>query len=186
MGTDDVYLKAGEKMGRTVEKLASDLKGVRTGRASTGLIEGVKVDYYGTPTPLKQLANLGTPEAQMLMVKPFDPGSLGAIEKAIQKADLGLTPQSDGKVIRIAIPPLSAERRKQLAGVVKQMGEQMRISLRNIRRDAIKEIESLKKAGDCSEDDETRAKKSIEDLFKEQETKALDLVEKKQAEVVTV
>ena len=150
---DDIYEDLTDRMERTLEALDRDLKKVRTGRASVSLLDGIRVDYYHTPTPLNQLASVSVPEARLLMIQPWDPQIIGDIEKAILRSDLGLTPMNDGKIIRISIPPLSEERRKELVRVVKKMAEESKVALRNIRRDANDMIRDLKKEKEISEDE---------------------------------
>jgi len=156
-----------QKMTKTVEFLQDELKGLRTGRASTGLVENLKVEYYGSPTPLKQLAALAAPEADTIVIKPFDPSSIAEIEKAIKNSDLSLAPHVDGKVIRLKIPALSEERRRQLVAQAKKMGEDAKVTIRNIRRDAIKVLEKNEKDKVVTEDDLEKGKKHIDDLTKE-------------------
>ena len=171
-------------MEKAVEHLAGEFKSVRTGRASTGLVENIRVDYYGTPTPLKQLATLSAPEGSTIIIKPFDPASIKEIEKAIKNSDLSIAPVSDGKVIRLNVPPLSQERRKQLAGQVKQLGEQSKVSIRNIRRDAIKKLEDAEKAKTATEDDRDKSKKLMDDLTKEFTEKIETAVKHKSDEIM--
>jgi ribosome recycling factor len=171
------------RMKKAVEFLQDELKTVRTGRASTGLVENVKVDYYGTPTPLKQLAALATPQADMVVIKPFDPASLKEIEKAIKNSDLSLAPMVDGKLIRLNIPPLSGERRQQLVQQAKQMGEQTKISIRNIRREANKQLEKEQKDKVITEDDLKTGRKQIDDVTK-QYTDEVDSVIKSKADEI--
>ncbi|HEY3227472.1 MAG TPA: ribosome recycling factor [Planctomycetota bacterium] len=186
MPYDDIVLEAEEKMEKAVEVVATEFKGVRTGRATPALVEGVKVDYYGAPTPLKSLASITVPEPRLLMVKPFDPGALDGIIKAIQKADLGLNPQSDGKIVRVVVPPLSEERRKQMSKLVKELGEKSKLAIRNVRREANSVADSEEKDKDMSEDDKKRTKEEIDRLTKEYEAKVQDLVDKKTKEVMEV
>lgn len=160
-------------MDKTVEFLKTELKSVRTGRASPGLVEHLMVDYYGAPTPLKNLAAIAAPEPTSLLIKPFDLGALKDIEKAIKASDLSLAPIVDGKSIRLNIPPLSEERRKQIVNQVKQLGEKTKVSVRNIRRDAIKQIEDAEKAKTLTEDERDKAKEEVEKLTK----KHIDLVD---------
>ncbi len=155
------------KMKKTVEVLKDELKGVRGGKASTGLVENLRVDYYGTPTPLKQLAALATPQPDSIVIKPFDPGSVKEIEKAIKNSDLSIAPIVEGKIIRLSIPPLSEERRRQIAQQVKQLGEQAKIGIRNVRRDEIKLLEKEEEGKLITEDDLENGKKKIEDLTKQ-------------------
>jgi len=173
-----------DKMRKAVEFFQDELKSIRTGMASTGLVENLRADYYGTPTPLKQMATLATPQADMIVIKPFDPGSLKEIEKAIKNSDLSLAPIVDGKLIRLDIPPLSEERRKQLVGQVKQLGEQTKVSIRNIRRDANKVLEKQEKAKNITEDDLEKGKKQIDDIIKEHTDKIDSIVKHKSEEVM--
>jgi len=167
MPTQKIVNEHKNMMEKVLEHLHNEFKSVRTGRASTGLVENIKVDYYGTPTPLRQLAALSAPEASMIVIKPFDPASIKEIEKAIKNSDLSIAPISDGKLIRLSVPPLSGERRKQLAAQVKQLGEQTKVSIRNIRRDANKRLEDEEKAKTITEDDHDHGKKEIDDLTKQ-------------------
>jgi|FLYL01.1.fsa_nt_gi ribosome recycling factor len=186
MPYDDIVLEAEDRMEKAVAVLADELKAVRTGRASAGLVEGIKVDYYGSPTALKALASITVPEPRMILVKPFDPQAVDAIIKAIQKSEVGLTPQSDGKIIRLAVPPLSEERRRQMSKMVKEMGEKAKVALRNIRRDANAQVESEEKARQMSEDDAKRTKEEIDRLTKDYEAKVQDQVDRKTKEVMEV
>src|SRR4051812_12450376 len=147
-GYDDVILEAEEKMEKSVEVLKNDYRGMRTGRAHPGLLEPIRVDYYGSPTPLRQISQIMVPEANQLVVKPFAAGDLGAIEKAVLKSDLGITPQNDGKLIRLTIPPLSEQRRKQLVSQAKERAEQSRVAIRNVRRDANKDADAIELSED--------------------------------------
>src|ERR1041384_6037118 len=183
MDADELLLTTEERMEKTVEVLKEKFRGMRTGRANPGLIENVKVDYYGTSTPLRQIANISAPEASLLVVKPFDPSSLGTIEKAIQKSDVGIHPMNDGKLIRLQIPPLSQERRKQLASRAKEIVEEARIAMRNIRRDANKEVDAIEKGGGVSEDDLDKLKKEIQVLLKSYEDKVEESVKDKTKEL---
>ena len=141
------------KMKKSVDSLQNSLKSLRTGRASTGLVENIKVEYYGTLTPIKQIANLATPQADMVVIKPFDPASAKEIERAIKNSDLSISPIMDGKLIRLTIPSLSEERRNQIVTQAKQLGEQAKVSIRSIRRDAIKHLEKAQKNKTITEDD---------------------------------
>ncbi|MCX5634023.1 MAG: ribosome recycling factor [Phycisphaerae bacterium] len=166
MPTQKIVNEHKNMMQKVLEHLHSEFKSVRTGRASTGLVENIRVEYYGTPTPLRQLASLSAPEANMIIIKPFDPASIKEIEKAIKNSNLSIAPISDGKVVRLSIPPLSGERRKQLASQVKQLGEQSKVSIRNIRRDGNKKLEDEEKAKTITEDDRENGKKEIDGLTK--------------------
>jgi len=173
-----------EKMEKSVEFLHDELKGVRTGRASTALVENIKVDYYGNPAPLKQLANLAAPEPDMIIIKAFDPGSVRDIEKAIKSSGLSLAPMVEGKLIRLNVPPLTEERREQLVNQVKQMGEQAKISIRNIRRDANKQLEKDEKDKTISEDEMNSGKKQIDDITKKYTDKADSMIKNKSDEIM--
>jgi len=154
-------------MGKTFDVLKNDLKSVRTGRASTGLVENLTVDYYGSPTPLKQLATMAAPEVALIVIKPFDPASVKDIEKAIKTSNLSLAPIVDGNLIRLNIPPLSEERRQQIVAQVKQTAEQAKVSIRNIRRDANKQFDDEQKSKLITEDDRDKGKKDIDNITKE-------------------
>jgi ribosome recycling factor len=184
MDYDTILLEAEEKMEKALEVLKEKYRGMRTGRANVGLVDGIRVDYYGSPTPLKQIANVSAPEADLLVIKPFDPSSLGEIEKAILKSDVGVHPANDGKIVRLKIPPLSQERRKQLASRAKETAEEARVAIRNIRRDANKHAEGLQKS--ISEDDLKRLKDEIQDLTKNFEGKVDQSLEGKTKELTTM
>lgn len=177
MPSDEILLDVEEKMESAVEYFREELRGIRTGRASVGLVDHIKVDYYGSPTDLRQLATISTPEANQIVIKPFDPNSIGAIDKAIQSSDIGITPHSDGKVIRLTVPPLSGERRDQLVGQVKKMAEASRVAVRNARRDGNKQVDKEQKAGEIPEDEAHQSKDQIQkltDKYEQQVDKLLD------------
>ena len=161
---EETLLDAMEKMGKAVEHVQAQFLGVRTGRANASLVEKLQVEYYGAYVPLQQLASFQVPEARMLVVKPHDRGSITAIERALQSSDLGLSPSNDGVVIRLNFPPLTEERRKEFVKVVKNMAEEGRVTVRNIRRDARKVLETAQKDGDISQDDLDRAEKELEQI----------------------
>ena len=161
---DDVLATAETKMTKATEVLKKDLSGMRTGRASPALVENIRADYYGTPTPLNQMAGISAPDARMLIIQPWDKQAIPVIEKALQKSELGLNPSSDGTVIRLNIPPLTEERRKDLVKVVKKRVEEGRIAIRNVRREALEKLRELEKKKDLSEDDEKRAEKDLQTL----------------------
>ena len=175
---------AAEKMHKAVQHARAEFSGIRTGRAAPALVEKLVVDYYGSEVPLQQLAGFQVPEARMLIISPYDKGSLGAIEKAIQQSDLGLNPSNDGQVIRLAFPQLTADRRKELVKVVKGMAEDGRISIRNLRRSARHELEAL--AADTPEDDIARAEKELEKLTHAQEAEIDKALEQKEQELLEV
>ena len=184
MPVNKIITDSEAKMKKAIDVLADEFKGVRTGRASTGLVENLRVEYYGNPTPLKALAALSTPQPDMIMVKPFDPGSIKDIEKAIQASDLGLTPMTDGKAIRLTVPPLSEERRRQLTHQVKGMGEQTKISVRNVRRDEIKTLEKEESSKLITKDDLEKGKKQLDDLTKQYTDKVDHVVKHKSDEIM--
>ena len=161
---DDVKADAESKMKKTVEALKRELVGIRTGRASPALIEPLKVEYYGVATPLQQIAAIAAPEARLLTIKPYDQSSLHAIEKAILKSDLGLTPMNDGKIIRLTIPALTEERRRDLTKVVRKHAEEAHVALRNVRRDGLKDLEEMEKEKMISEDQHFRGKDLLQEL----------------------
>lgn len=186
MAYDDILLEAEEKMEKAVEVLKEDMRGIRSGRATPGLVDGVRVEYYGTPTPLKQLANISCPDAKMIMIKPYDPSCLGEVEKALQKANIGLTPNSDGKLIRLQVPDLSSERRQQLVGQIKELSEKARVSIRNIRREANRDAEKEEKEKLLSEDEAHKLKEEIQELTKSYEKKVDEALEAKRKEILEV
>jgi len=165
--TEETLLEAMEKMEKAVRHVQSQFTTVRTGRASPALVERLTVEYYGSPVPLQQLAGFQVPEARQLIVKPHDRGSLAAIEKAIRDSDLGVNPNSDGVVIRLNFPPLTEERRKEYVKIVKNMAEDGRIAVRNLRRDARKQLEAAEKAAEISADDLERAEKELDKITHE-------------------
>jgi len=183
---DDLVNDAIRRMDQSVEHTQHEFNAIRTGRASTALLDHVSIDYYGTQTPLNQLATINVPEPRMLTVQPFDPGSLKAIEKAIMESDLGLTPSNDGKLIRLPIPQLTEERRKDLVKVVRQRAEDGRIAIRNVRRDTMKHLEELVRNGDVGDDDERRAEDRVQKLTDEHVHKIDELLKRKEAEILEV
>jgi ribosome recycling factor len=164
---ESVYRDSKDNMGKVIEALKKELKRVRTGRASLSLLDGIKVDYYGTLTPLNQLATLAAPESRLITIQPWDTTVIKEIEKAVLKSDLGLTPSSDGKIIRIAIPPLTEQRRKELVKVVHKISEEYKVSVRNLRRDANELIKDIKKDGKISEDDAFKSQEKIQKITDE-------------------
>jgi len=159
---DELLEDARERMAKSVESSRGELATVRTGRASPHLLDRIVVDYYGTPTPLKQLANVATSDARLLTVTPYDKGSIGAIERSIQDSDVGLTPNNDGNVIRLQIPELTEERRREMVKVVHGVAEEGRVAIRNVRRDTMQDLRELKKEGEAGEDDERRAEAALQ------------------------
>ncbi len=184
MSSQTVISESKSKMQKAVDVLQDELKAFRGGRATPALVEHIRVDYYGSPTPLKSLATISAPEADMVVIKPFDPASVKEIEKAIKNSDLSIAPVVEGKFIRLNIPPLSEERRRQLVQQAKQSGEQTKVSVRNVRRDAIKQLEKQEKDGEITEDDLNSAKKQMDDLAKEFSDKADKIVAHKSDEIM--
>jgi ribosome recycling factor len=177
---------ADSRMNGAVEALRHELATIRTGRASTGLVDHLKVDYYGAPTPLNQLATISTPDPKMIMIQPFDKGSLGEIEKAIQKSDIGLNPANDGNVIRLAIPPLTEERRKELAKQVRAKVEEARIAIRNVRRDVHDHLRKTEHDHDISQDELHRSETELQKVTDDHIASVDQLGEEKEQEVLTI
>lgn len=186
MGPDEILIDTEEKMEAAIDFLTDEFKKLRTGRASPSLIEGIRVEYHGAPTPLRQIASIVVPDPRSLLVKPYDPSSLKEIEKAIQKAEIGLNPINDGKFIRLNIPPLTEERRKQLAALAREIAEGVRVRIRNARRDGNKSIDEIEEEGLISEDDARRFKKDIQKLTDDYIKKVDELLEKKTEEVMKI
>ena len=184
MDQDEILLDAEERMEKAVSVFKEQLTGLRTGRATPGLVDTIRVDYYGSPTPLKQVANISVPEPQQIVIRPFDASVLQDIVKAIQASDAGLAPNNDGKLIRLNIPPLSTERRKELVGRVKSFAEDARVSIRNIRRDANKHADSAEKDGSMSEDLLATTKDKVQDLTKKYEGQVNDAASAKEKDVM--
>ncbi|MDP6940474.1 MAG: ribosome recycling factor [Planctomycetota bacterium] len=181
---------AKERLHKSVEHFGAETRGIRTGRATTGLVDNIRVDYYGSKTPLNQLASVAVPDPRSILVKPFDATALKDIEKAILASDLGMNPSIEGNALRISIPPLSAEQRQKLAGRIKSLAEEARVSMRNVRRDCIKDVETAnkdkKREEAVSEDDVRQAKNEIQDLLKEHEGQIEDLLASKTKEILEV
>ena len=186
MMVDDLFHDTEHKMERSLAALRKDLSRIRTGRASLALLEGITVDYYGTPTPLHQVATLAVPESRLITIQPWDKAQLGLIEKAIQRSDLGLMPVNDGKIIRLAIPPLTAERRKDLVKQVKKMGEEAKIALRNVRREGNDALRDREKAKQISEDDWRRSQEQMQKLTDRYITQVDDILSAKEHEILEV
>jgi ribosome recycling factor len=159
---DDILLETEDKMDKTVQFLQQELSGLRTGKANPALVENISVDYYGTPTRLRDIANISTPEPRLIVINPFDPSSLGLIEKAIVAANIGITPLNDGRLLRVPIPELSEERRKDMVKMAGRVTEEQRVSVRNIRRDSNDQVKALQKDGDITEDDRDSALDQIQ------------------------
>jgi ribosome recycling factor len=183
---DDVKADAENRMKKTIDAFKRELLGIRTGRASPALVEPLKVDYYGAPTALQQIASVSAPEARLLVIKPFDQSSLSAIEKAILKSDLGLTPMSDGKLIRLPIPQLTEERRRDLTKVVHKHAEEAHVAVRNVRRDALKDLEEMEKEKMISEDQHFKGKDLLQELTDRFIAQVDQIAKTKEAEIMEV
>lgn len=184
MTTDEILLDTEERMEKAISKLKDDLTGIRTGRATPGLVDSLRVDAYGSPTPIKQIASVSAPEPQQLLIRPFDPSTIKDIEKGIIASDLGLAPQSDGKVIRLNIPALSGEVRKTMVARTKELAEEAKVAIRNVRRDGNKQADQSEKDKALSEDDCKTLKEDIQELTKTYEDQANSLAKAKEAEVL--
>ena len=181
---DEIYQETGDNMGKSITSLENEFKRIRTGRAHLSILDGIRVDYYGTPTPLNQMASLSVPESRLISIQPWDVSVIKEIEKAILKSDLGLTPSSDGKIIRIAIPPLTEERRKELVKVVSKMSEDHKVAVRNLRRDANDMIKELKKEGEISEDEAFKAQDQVQQITDEHIKRIDEINDKKEKEIL--
>ncbi|MBW7947464.1 MAG: ribosome recycling factor [Sphingomonadaceae bacterium] len=183
---DEVLLDAMEKMDNTLKVLKDQFAGLRTGKASPALVDGVQVMYYGTPTRLRDLANISTPEPRLIVISPYDPTALGEIEKAILAANLGVTPRNDGRVVRVPIPELNEERRKEIVKVAKRQSEEARIAVRNVRRDANELVKTLQKNGKITEDERDRGLEEVQKATDAHVAKIDTELKNKEAEVMAV
>jgi ribosome recycling factor len=184
MTTQQILKDTEERMEKALDVFRNELKGLRTGRASPAMLDGIRVDYYGSPTPIKQIANITTPDPQSIMIKPFSAEDLKEIEKAIRASDLGLAPNNDGKVIRLSIPPMSGDQRKKIVQQLKKSAEAAKVACRNIRRDSNKHFDDAEKAGEMTEDERDKGKEKVQALLKSFEAKVDDLADKKSKEVL--
>jgi ribosome recycling factor len=183
---EDLLDDAKRRMDKSVDATANEFNTIRTGRASAALLDRVKVDYYGTETPLNQLATINVPEARLLTIQPYDPGSIKGIERAIQESELGLTPANDGKIIRLPIPQLTEERRKELVKVVRHVAEEGRVAVRNVRRDVMHHLKELVRDGEVGDDEERRAEERAQKLTDEHTAKIDELLKRKEEEIMEV
>jgi ribosome recycling factor len=183
---DELLEDAKRRMNKSVDATAHEFNTVRTGRASAALLDRIQIDYYGQLTPLKQLATINVPEPRLLTIQPYDPGSIKTIERAIQESELGLTPNNDGKLIRLPIPQLTEERRKELVKVVKHLAEEGRVAVRNIRRDVMHDLKELVRDGEVGDDEERRAEDRAQKLTDEHVGKIDELLKTKEAEIMEV
>ncbi len=184
--TDEFIAEARERMAKSVEAIRHEFGSVRTGRASPALLDRINVDYYGTATPLKQLATITTPEARLLSIQPYDKSSIKSIERAILESDIGLTPSNDGNLIRLNIPELTEERRKQLVKVVRNIAEEGRVAIRNVRRDVMHDLRELKEAGEAGSDDEHRAEVELQKVTDTRIAELDELLSHKEEEILEV
>src|SRR5436190_11435553 len=184
--TNELLADAKERMHKSVQATNAEFGSVRTGRASPALLDRIVVDYYGAPTPLKQMATISAPEARLLTVQPYDQSSIKAIEKAIMESDVGLTPNNDGKLIRLGIPELNEERRRELVKVVRHIAEEGRVAIRNIRRDCMHDLRELKSEGEIGADDEKRAETELQKLTDQRVGELDDALKAKEAEILEV
>jgi ribosome recycling factor len=183
---EDLLADASRRMDKSVEATAHEFNTVRTGRASAALLDRVKVDYYGQETPLNQLATISVPEARLITIQPYDPSSIKAIERAIQESELGLTPSNDGKIVRLPIPQLTEERRKELVKVVRHLAEEGRIAIRNVRRDVMHQLKELVRDGDVGDDEERRAEERAQKLTDEHVARVDEILKRKEEEILEV
>lgn len=181
-----IFDEAKEKMDKTIDALEKDLKKVRTGRASLTILDDIRVDYYGTPTPLNQMASLSVPESRLITIQPWDTSAIKDIEKAILKSNMGFTPSSDGKVIRIVIPPLTEDRRKEIVKQINKICEEFRVAVRNVRRDANESLKALKKDGDASEDEVFKGQERVQKLTDDHIKKVDEIYKDKEKEILEV
>jgi ribosome recycling factor len=184
MTSDEILLDAEERMEKALGVLKSALAGIRTGRANPGLVDSLRVEVYGSPLPIKQLASVGAPEPTQIVIRPFDPHTLKDIEKAIQASDLGFNPQNDGRVIRLNVPPLSQEVRRKMVARIKELCEETKVAIRNIRRDGNKTADQAEKEKDLSEDDRDGVKEEIQELTKQYEAKATEMGKVREKDVM--
>lgn len=184
MNADEILFDAEERMEKAIAVLKGSLSGIRTGRANPGLVDSLRVEVYGSPTPIKTIASVSAPEPTQILIRPFDPGTLKDIEKGIQASDLGFNPQNDGKVIRINVPPLSMEVRRKMAARIKELAEETKVAIRNIRRDANKAADQSQKEKVLSEDQRDEVKKEIQELTKKFEAQATGLAKARETEVM--
>jgi ribosome recycling factor len=183
MTAEEILFDAEERMEKAVGVLRDELRGLRTGRATPALVDHLRVEYYGSPTPLKQLAQISTPDPQQIVIRPFDQGCIKDIEKAIRASDLGMSPNSDGKLIRLSVPTMSGEQRQKMVARIKKSAEDAKVASRNIRRDANKHFDQAEKNKEMTEDERDKGKEDVQQLLKTYEDKITELADKKAKEV---
>jgi ribosome recycling factor len=184
MTTDEILFDAEERMEKASNVLRDELRGLRTGRATPALVDSIRVEYYGSPTPLKQMAQISTPDPQQIVIRPFDQSVLKEIEKAIRSSDLGMSPNNDGKMIRLQVPPMSGEQRQKMVTRIKKLAEEAKIAIRNVRRDANKNFDLAEKAKEVTEDERDKGKEEVQALTKKFEERVTEMAEKKSNEVM--
>jgi ribosome recycling factor len=184
MTGEEILFDAEERMDKAVNVFRDELRGLRTGRATPALVDSIRVEYYGSPTPLKQLAQIGTPDPQQIVIRPFDQSVLKDIEKAIRSSDLGMSPTNDGKMIRLTVPPMSGEQRQKMTARIKKSAEEAKVACRNIRRDGNKQFDQAEKAKDMTEDERDKGKEDVQTLLKTYEDKITEIADKKIKEVM--
>jgi ribosome recycling factor len=184
MTSDEILMDAEERMEKAVNVFRDELRGLRTGRATPALVDSLRVEYYGSPTPLKQLAQINTPDPQQIVIRPFDQSVLKEIEKAIRSSDLGMSPNNDGKLIRLQVPPMSGEQRQKLATRIKKSSEDAKVACRNIRRDGNKHFDQAEKNKEMTEDERDRGKDEVQKLLKQYEDKITEMADKKSKEIM--
>ncbi len=184
MTSDEILLDTEERMEKAVKVFSDELRGLRTGRATPALVDSLRVEYYGSPTPLKQMATITTPDPQQIVIKPFDPSVLKDIEKAIRSSDLGMSPNNDGKMIRLQVPPMSGEQRNKMVARIKKSAEEAKVACRNVRRDGNKNFDAAEKAGEMTEDERDAGKEEVQSLLKKYEDKIGELADKKTKEIL--
>jgi ribosome recycling factor len=184
MTSDEILLDGEERMEKAVNVFRDELRGLRTGRATPALVDTLRVEYYGSPTPLKQMAQISTPDPQQILIRPFDQTALKDIEKAIRASDLGLSPNSDGKVIRLTVPAMSGEQRQKMVARIKKSAEEAKVAIRNVRRDSNKHFDQAEKAKEMTEDERDQGKEEVQNLLKKYEERVTDMADKKAKEVM--
>ena len=184
MTSEEILFDAEERMEKAVSVFRDELRGLRTGRATPALVDSIRVEYYGSPTPLKQMAQISTPDPQQILIKPYDQSCLKDVEKAIRASDLGMSPNSDGKMIRLIVPPMSGEQRQKMVARIKKSAEEAKVACRNIRRDANKHFDQAEKDKELTEDERDKGKEQVQSLLKTYEEKVTELADKKSKEVM--
>jgi ribosome recycling factor len=184
MTSDEILMDTEERMEKAVNVFRDELRGLRTGRATPALVDGLRVEYYGSPTPLKQLAQISTPDAQQIVIRPFDASVLKEVEKAIRSSDLGMSPNNDGKLIRLQVPPMSGDQRTKMASRIKKSAEDAKVACRNVRRDGNKHYDAAEKGKEMTEDERDKGKEEVQTLLKIYEAKVEDMAAKKTKEIM--